>query len=115
MPLYIKSHSYGEYVFDWSWANAYEQHGRRYYPKLLTAIPFTPSHAARLLIAQGEDADAITAAIAQRVIEEARHLRASSWHVLLCVPSAFSVARMQDNLVALGGQCRCRQLAQTIG
>ena len=82
MPLYIKSHSYGEYVFDWSWAKAYEQHGRRYYPKLLTAIPFTPSHAARLLIAQAEDADAITAAIAQRVIEEARHLRASSWHVL---------------------------------
>ncbi|OGT74203.1 MAG: hypothetical protein A3H44_12945 [Gammaproteobacteria bacterium RIFCSPLOWO2_02_FULL_57_10] len=87
MPLYIKSHSYGEYVFDWSWADAYRQHGRRYYPKLLTAIPFTPSHASRLLIAQGEDIGVITAAIAQRVIEEARHLGASSWHVLFPTPA----------------------------
>jgi len=42
-PLYIKNHSYGEYVFDWSWAKAYEQAGGRYYPKLLNAIPFTPA------------------------------------------------------------------------
>ena len=41
-PLYLKSHSYGEYVFDWAWANAYDQHGLRYYPKALTAVPFTP-------------------------------------------------------------------------
>ncbi|MCC2633751.1 MAG: family N-acetyltransferase, partial [Ramlibacter sp.] len=38
-PLYLKSHSYGEYVFDWAWANAYEQHGVRYYPKAVTAVP----------------------------------------------------------------------------
>lgn len=43
VPLYLKSHSYGEYVFDWSWARAYEQAGGRYYPKLLNAIPFTPA------------------------------------------------------------------------
>jgi len=42
LPLYAKSHSYGEYVFDWGWAEAYRRHGRRYYPKLLAAIPFTP-------------------------------------------------------------------------
>ncbi len=42
IPLYIKSHSHGEYVFDWSWANAYAEHGLNYYPKLLNAIPFTP-------------------------------------------------------------------------
>jgi predicted N-acyltransferase len=40
--LYFKDHSYGEYVFDWAWANAYEQHGLRYYPKAVTAVPFTP-------------------------------------------------------------------------
>src|ERR1700741_2497974 len=39
MPLYLKSHSYGEYIFDWSWADAYRRHGRRYYPKLVSAIP----------------------------------------------------------------------------
>jgi uncharacterized protein len=49
MPLYIKSHSYGEYVFDWAWADAYEQNGLSYYPKLLSAIPFSPVTSARLL------------------------------------------------------------------
>ncbi|HZQ60045.1 MAG TPA: peptidogalycan biosysnthesis protein, partial [Casimicrobiaceae bacterium] len=43
LPLYAKTHSYGEYVFDWSWADAYRRHGRRYYPKLVCAIPFTPA------------------------------------------------------------------------
>ncbi|HEX3208199.1 MAG TPA: peptidogalycan biosysnthesis protein, partial [Geminicoccaceae bacterium] len=41
-PMYLKSHSYGEYVFDWGWANAYERAGGRYYPKLQVAVPFTP-------------------------------------------------------------------------
>lgn len=48
MPLYLKSHSYGEYVFDWSWAAAYERHGLNYYPKLVSAIPFTPATGPRL-------------------------------------------------------------------
>ena len=42
-PLYLKNHSYGEYVFDWAWANAYAQHGLDYYPKALVAVPFTGS------------------------------------------------------------------------
>lgn len=49
MPLYAKSHSYGEYVFDWAWANAFEQHGIHYYPKLVCAIPFSPVTGPRLL------------------------------------------------------------------
>ena len=48
-PLYLKAHSYGEYVFDWAWANAYQQHGLDYYPKALVAVPFTPVPGARLL------------------------------------------------------------------
>ncbi|MEZ5705436.1 MAG: GNAT family N-acetyltransferase [Burkholderiaceae bacterium] len=48
-PMYLKRHSYGEYVFDWAWANAYEQHGLAYYPKALVAVPFTPVPGARLL------------------------------------------------------------------
>ena len=43
LPLYVKGHSYGEYVFDWSWADAYRRHGRHYYPKLVCAVPFTPA------------------------------------------------------------------------
>ena len=49
VPLYVKSHSYGEYVFDWAWAEAYQRHGLEYYPKLLSAIPFTPCSGGRLL------------------------------------------------------------------
>jgi predicted N-acyltransferase len=49
MPLYLKGHSYGEYVFDWSWADAYHRHGIEYYPKLLCAVPFTPVSGPRLL------------------------------------------------------------------
>lgn len=50
VPLYVKSHSYGEYVFDWSWAEAYERAGGRYYPKLQAAVPFSPVPGPRLLI-----------------------------------------------------------------
>ncbi len=49
MPLYVKSHSYGEYVFDWAWADAYHRNGAEYYPKLLSAIPFTPVTGPRLM------------------------------------------------------------------
>jgi predicted N-acyltransferase len=48
-PLYVKDHSYGEYVFDWAWANAYREHGLRYYPKAVAAVPFTPVPGTRLL------------------------------------------------------------------
>lgn len=54
IPLYIKSHSYGEYVFDWAWADAYEQNGYAYYPKLLAAIPFSPITSTRLLANNNE-------------------------------------------------------------
>src|SRR5215813_14146466 len=49
MLLYAKAHSYGEYVFDWAWADAYRRYGQRYYPKLLAAIPFTPAPGKRIL------------------------------------------------------------------
>lgn len=61
LPLYVKSHSYGEYVFDWAWADAYQRNGLEYYPKLLSAIPFTPVTGSRLM---ARDAEAMTALIA---------------------------------------------------
>ena len=54
MPLYLKSHSYGEYVFDWAWAEAYQRHGIAYYPKLVSAVPFSPVQGPRLLAADKE-------------------------------------------------------------
>ena len=59
MPLYLKQHSYGEFVFDWAWAQAYEQNNLPYYPKALSAIPFTPVRGPRLLISKQADKRAI--------------------------------------------------------
>jgi hypothetical protein len=77
-PLYLKTHSYGEYVFDWAWANAYENAGLAYYPKLLSAVPFTPVPGARLL-ARDETARAVLLRAMQAFAEQ-RGL--SSAHVL---------------------------------
>src|SRR6478735_2091405 len=77
-PLYFKDHSYGEYVFDWAWANAYEQHGVRYYPKGLTAVPFTPVPGPRLL---ARDAAARSALVAE-VLTLCRRNKLSSFHLL---------------------------------
>jgi len=78
MPLYLKSHSYGEYVFDWSWADAYRRHGRRYYPKLVSAIPFTPATGPRLIAA-----DAGTRrTLLERALELVDETRVSSLHIL---------------------------------
>src|ERR1700688_2275631 len=82
MPLYRKAHSRGEFVFDFSWANAYAQHGLKYYPKLLSAVPFTPVRGPRLLVRPGPDAAAVTAALIQATADYARSEDLSSWHVL---------------------------------
>jgi predicted N-acyltransferase len=78
VPLYLKSHSRGEYVFDYAWAEAYEQHGLRYYPKLVSAIPFTPVSGARLLAHHDED----RTLLAQGLVSVARQFGMSTVHVL---------------------------------
>lgn len=77
-PLYLKTHSFGEYVFDWAWAEAHERAGLRYYPKALCAIPFTPVPGPRLL-ARGP---AERAALLQAVLQWCRQQRLSSFHLL---------------------------------
>ena len=62
LPLFAKSHSYGEYVFDWAWADAHQRHGVEYYPKLLGAVPFTPISGRRLLAPREEDRKVLAAA-----------------------------------------------------
>ena len=78
MPLYLKDHSYGEYVFDWAWADAYHRHGLAYYPKMLCAVPFTPVAGTRLLAATDADRDRLIRA----ALELTRELGASSLHCL---------------------------------
>jgi predicted N-acyltransferase len=76
--LYLKDHSYGEYVFDWAWANAYQQHGLDYYPKALIAVPFTPVPGARLLARDTAARDALMKA----VLAWCRAQKLSSLHLL---------------------------------
>ena len=77
-PLYVKAHSYGEYVFDWAWANAYHQHGLEYYPKVVIAVPFTPVPGARLLARTAEDRQALV----KQVLLWCKAKKVSSLHLL---------------------------------
>lgn len=81
MPLYLKHHSMGEYVFDHGWAEAFMRAGGRYYPKLQSAVPFTPVTGRRLLVAPGDGADERQAALAAGAAELARREGVSSVHV----------------------------------
>src|SRR5258708_1843023 len=80
VPMYLKSHSYGEYVFDWGWADAYERSGGRYYPKLLSAVPFTPVPGPRLLIAAGAPTETKRHLVAG-MVELTKQRQISSLHV----------------------------------
>jgi len=85
LPLYLKTHSWGEYVFDWAWADAYERHQLEYYPKLLTAAPYTPAWGPRLLTRQ--DPDQLWQALAKMLPQLCDQLNCSSWHGLFLSPA----------------------------
>lgn len=81
-PAWLKSHSMGEYVFDWSWADAYQRYGEDYYPKLLIAVPFTPCQGPRLLLSDTLR-HALTPAMLENLLDTAcETLGAHTWHLL---------------------------------
>ncbi|MBN34302.1 MAG: GNAT family N-acetyltransferase [Rhodospirillaceae bacterium] len=80
-PAYFKSHSYGEFVFDHGWADAFERAGGRYYPKLLIAVPFTPATGRRLLVPPGGDADGLRKTLAATIMRVAQEAGVSSAHI----------------------------------
>ena len=94
LPLYEKSHSWGEFVFDFSWAEAYRRYGSRYYPKLVAATPFTPATGPRFLVRPGADAGRVRAALLEAA--RARLPRSSSLHV------QFTTRRESEWLEAAG-------------
>src|SRR5580765_1152979 len=106
LPLYAKTHSYGEYVFDWAWADAFRQHGRRYYPKLVAAIPFTPAPGPRLIATD----EATRTALLERVLgllhaghgREARTY--SSLHILFSTPDEADLCARTGMIVRHGVQ-----------
>jgi hypothetical protein len=82
LPLYAKSHSYGEFVFDWGWADAYARHGLDYYPKLITAIPFSPVAGPRVGLSPTAIASEVLPALLAAVHQLAQSQNYSSWHLL---------------------------------
>jgi predicted N-acyltransferase len=104
MPLYRKSHSRGEFVFDFAWANAYAQHGMNYYPKLIAAVPFTPVTGPRLLIGAAADERAVSAAMIRAAGDYARSERLSSWHVLF--PAEQDLAALRQAGFILRSDCQ---------
>jgi len=93
-PAYLKSHSYGEFVFDWGWAEAYERHGLAYYPKLLSAVPFTPCTGPRLLAAPGVERRRVVQGLTSAAMQLGEQAQLSSAHWLF--PDAADAALLAD-------------------
>lgn len=104
-PTYLKAHSHGEFVFDWSWADAYQRHGLAYYPKLLTAVPYSPITGSRLLVRTGHPQ---AAQLRQQLIEfalaQCEQLNLSSWHCNFAAGSDLDVLQSQTGAAANAGQ-----------
>lgn len=81
-PMYLKDNSYGEFVFDWSWADAYERAGMSYYPKLVVAVPYTPATGPRQLVRAGPEYRTVAKALVQASLDLARERKVSSLHWL---------------------------------
>lgn len=82
LPLYIKTNSYGEYIFDWQWANAYLESGIAYYPKIVSAVPFTPANGPKILLAAKADAALTSRSLIQAAIKLMASQNCSSIHSL---------------------------------
>ena len=95
MPLYLKQHSYGEFVFDWSWAQAYEQQGLQYFPKALCAIPFTPVQGSRILSAPGLNRQQIESTLIAGLKSIVIQNQLSSAHVLFAQESEVNELKAQ--------------------
>ena len=94
MPLYLKGHSWGEYVFDHQWAQAYQQHGMAYYPKWLTAIPFTPCHGNRMIIKPSCNPIEVMQVLLTFIQSASKNHTISSWHCLF--PSQVEVECLHE-------------------
>ncbi len=101
VPVYLKTNSYGEYVFDWSWANAYQGNGLSYYPKLLTAVPFTPSEGSRILLNDPTLLNSVAEGLVPALEAEVQRVGASSYHLLFPNPAeraAFASTKLVERM-----------------
>jgi len=104
MPMYLKSHSQGEYIFDHGWANAFERAGGRYYPKLLAAVPFTPATGPRLLVRDGQDFDQTARLLLQGGIQVATQFKVSGLNINFLTEREAKIATDMGLLLRTGEQ-----------
>lgn len=104
VPLYVKSNSYGEYVFDHGWANAFERAGGRYYPKLQVSVPFTPVPGPRLLVENAPDPDAERDRLISALTAAAEKTGVSSVHVTFANPADIAAFERAGWLIRQGVQ-----------
>lgn len=109
-PLYLKDHSYGEYVFDWAWASAYQQHGLEYYPKAVIAVPFTPVPGARLLARVAVSRDALL----NSVLSFCREQKLSSLHMLFAAGEDIAAAERASLMLRHTVQFHWMNMAPTL-
>jgi len=102
MPMYLKTHSYGEYVFDWAWADAWQRYGLSYYPKLLTSIPFTPATGPR--IGTHLPLEKVLPLFVQAIQALSQSLNTSGWHGLFTEPELTHIGKDKGLLTRLGTQ-----------
>jgi hypothetical protein len=103
-PLYAKSHSYGEYVFDWSWADAWRRAGHRYYPKLQCAVPFTPVGGPRLLARPDMRGRGLEEALADTMVDLAERAKLSSAHITFLTETEAKALAQRGWLLRMGEQ-----------
>ncbi len=96
IPSYVKTNSWGEYVFDFEWANAYERNGLDYYPKLISAVPFTPCAGPRVLLAKDADLTKVLSFLSQQLPHMCAQLKLSSWHWLFAQEPDWQFAKAQS-------------------
>ncbi len=107
-PMYIKMHSYGEFGSDWAWADAYQRAGVAYYPKLVSAIPFTPAAGRRLLCAPGADNAAVKSVIVDAALEIARSSGVSSLQWLFASEDDYRLLESKQHAGRIGCQYHWR-------
>ena len=105
MPLFVRDNSYGEFVFDWSWADAYQRAGGKYYPKLVTASPFSPVSGPRLLVRDSEnDKDTLRLSLVKAAINLCQKNNLSSWHSLFPAEEEIEYYQKCELLIRFGYQ-----------
>jgi predicted N-acyltransferase len=104
LPCYLKSHSWGEFVFDFAWADAYARSGRAYYPKAVSAVPYTPAGGPRLLVSPAADAAAVRRALLTAAREQVAASGASSFHCLFPTQEEAAFLETQGCALRIGCQ-----------